>query len=201
MADYATVDELASFIRIDDQQEHVHLGALLTTASRAVDAHCGSTFETAAAAATARVFAVAFSDLAFVHPISSDTSLVVKTDTGGDGTYDQTWTSSDYQLEPLNQHKSGITDHPYTKIRAIESLRFPTGKRAHLEVTALWGWTSGTPDAVRDATIMHAVRLHERRNMPAGIVAGDGFVARSSLGIDPDVKMLLAPYVRADKWT
>ena len=49
--------------------------------------------------------------------------------------------------------------------------------------------------------MMHAARLHERRNAPAAVVAGDGFIGRTSLGIDPDVQSLLAPFVRADKWT
>lgn len=202
MAVYAETDELAAFLRIKDAGEDVHLGALLEAASRAIDSHCGWSFDTytSSDSASPRVFAAEHSDVCYIDPFATTTDLVVKTDTSADGTFNETWSASDYQLEPLNQRRSGLSDHPYFRIRAIESKRFPCAKRAQVQVTAKWGWET-IPASVREACKMHAARLHERRNMPAGIVAGEGFVTRSSLGIDPDVGMLLSPYVRPDKWT
>ncbi len=201
MADYAAVEELAAFLRIDDSGEDAHLGALISSASRAVDVYTGRTFDDADTSATARVFAARFTDLCYVDAIASTTDLVIKTDTTSDATFDTTWTSADYQLEPLNQRHAGLSDHPYTRIRAIETLTFPASPRALVQVTARWGFTSGVPDAVRDATMMHAGRLHSRRNAPAAIVAGDVSTARISMGLDSDVKALLAPFVRVDLWT
>ena len=197
---YLEADELAAFLRIDDTLEHPHLDQLIGSAVEAVAAFCGQSFDSAATSATARLFVADHNYWLRVDPIASTTDLVVKTDTGGDGTFDQTWASTDYQLEPLNQRHAGLSDHPYTLIRATQSRWFPVDRQARVEVTARWGWTT-VPSSVKDATMLHAARLHERRNAPAGIVAGDGFIGRTSLGIDPDVATLLYPFVRADKWT
>ena len=197
---YLSADELAAFLRIHDDQEHPQLEQLIASAVEAIAAHCGQAFTTAADTATARVFMAENHKWVRVDPISSTTGLVVKTDTGADGVFDTTWDAVDYQLEPLNQQHAGLTNHPYNLIRAARARWFPVDRRARVEVTARWGWTT-IPSSVSDATLMHAARLHERRNAPAGVVAGDGFIGRTSLGIDPDVQSLLAPFVRADKWT
>jgi hypothetical protein len=197
---YATADDLAAFLRIHDDDEHPYLDGLLASASEAVTAYCGQRFDQAAASATSRVFAAKFCDLLSVHPISSTTDLVIRTDSADDGVFDVTWLAADYQLEPLNQISGSIVDHPYTRIRAVKARMFPVDHRARVEVTARWGWTT-VPASIRDATMMHAARLHERRNAPAGIVAGDGFIGRTALGMDPDVKMLLEPFRRAELWT
>lgn len=197
---YISADELAAFLRIHDDTEHPHLEQLIASAVEAIASHCGQAFTTAADTATARVFMAENHKWVRVDPISSTAGLVVKTDTGADGVFDTTWDAVDYQLEPLNQQHGGLTDHPYNLIRAARARWFPVDRRARVEVTARWGWTT-IPASVKDATLMHAARLHERRNAPAGIVAGDGFVGRMSLGIDPDVQSLLAPFVRSDKWT
>lgn len=196
---YAEPDDLAAFLRIQDDTEHPYLSGLLESSSAAVDAFCGQSFVAAAASATERLFAARFRDLVLVDPISATTDLVVATDSAGNGTFDVTWAATDFQLEPVRRTVAGLTDHPFTTIRAIQSLRFPVAHMARVRVTARWGWTT-VPTSVRDATLMHAARLHERRNAPAGIVAGDGFIGRTSLGMDPDVKALLMPYKRPELW-
>jgi hypothetical protein len=196
---YAAADDLAAFLRIHDDTEHPYLAGLLSSSTAAVDAFCGQSFQPAAGSATARTYAARFCDLVSVAPISSTTDLVVETDTSGNGTFDVTWVATDYQLEPLDRNVAGLTDHPYTAIRAIAARYFPVDRQARVRVTARWGWAT-IPDSIRDATLMHAARLHERRNAPAGIVAGDGFIGRTSLGMDPDVKALLMPYKRPELW-
>jgi len=197
---YVTADDLAAFLRINDSDEHPYLDGLLASASEAVTAYCGQRFDEADTTATARVFMAENAKWVRCDPISSTTDLVIKTDTGADGVFDTTWAATDYQLEPLNRQYAGLADHPYNLIRATRARWFPVDRRARVEVTARWGWAT-VPASIRDATMMHAARLHERRNAPAGVVAGDGFIGRTSLGIDPDVQSLLAPFVRADKWT
>ena len=201
MATYASADEAASFIRIDDSDEHPELQTTLDTASRVIDTYCGWTFDDADAAATARVFAVdprIGRDLLYVDPISSTTDLVVKTDESHNGVFDRTWSTSDYQLEPLNQRQGGLTDHPYYKIRAIDTYLFPVWKRqALVEVTARWGWSSGVPDAVRTATILVAKYLHEERMTLSGFAFDNAGTSAFTAGaMSPRVKMLLAPYRR-----
>lgn len=198
MANYATTAEVKSFMRITDTDEDAHVANLVSSASRLVDSHCGFTFDDAAGSATARIFAATkFADLLKVDPISGTTSLVIKTDTGGDGTFDTTWASTDYQLEPLNQRQGGLSDHPYHTIRAVGTKSFPVSHEARVQVTALWGWTSGVPDAIRDATILITKYLHEERNTLSGFAfSEDGGQAYTSGSMSPRIRSMLAPYRR-----
>lgn len=201
MTTYATADEAASFIRIDDSEEHVELQATLDTASRVVDSYCGWTFDDAADTATARRFAVDIRigrDLLYVDPISSTTDLVIRTDESHNGVFDRTWSASDYQLEPLNQRQGGLSNHPYYKIRAIDTYLFPVWKgQALVEVTARWGWAGGVPDPVRTATILIAKYLHEERMTLSGFAFDSGGTSAFTAGaMSPRVKMILAPFRR-----
>ena len=198
MADYATTAQVKSFMRIADTDEDAHVANLVATASRLVDSHCGFTFDDAHGSATTRVFAAhKFDDLMNVDPISSTTNLVIKTDSSGNGTFDQTWATSDYQLEPLNQRQGGLSDHPYHTIRAVGSRWFPVSKEARVQVTAKWGWTSGVPDAIRDATILICKYLHEERNTLSGFAfSEDGGKAYTSGSMSPRIRSMLAPYRR-----
>lgn len=197
MAVYATADEVAAFIRIEDAEESVHLGNLIASASRVVDSYCGWTFDPPTGSATARIFAaVKDSCLLYVDPIANTTNLVVKTDEGGDGTYETTWASSDYQMEPLNQRQGGLTDHPYYKIRAVGTKTFPLSREALVQITADWGWTSSAPDAVRDATILLTKYLHEERQTMSGFAFSDGDAVFTAGKMSPRIKMMLAPYRR-----
>lgn len=193
---YAQVEELAKFLRIDDTVEDTELSMLLEDASRSVDAFCGwgAPFADEAGSATARVFASDRRDLLITHPIGSATGFVLKTDTSGDGTFDVTWASSDYQLEPLNQIRSGITDFPYFLVRAVGSYEFPVCAEARVQVTAQWGWTSGVPDAVRLATMLLAKSYHDQRHTTAGVAFGEAGTAFTAGFMTPQIKSLLGPY-------
>lgn len=197
---YIEVEDLAQWLRIKGDQEIEELQVSVDSAERHIDAFCGlGRFDEAATSTSARVFYTLRADVCHIDPLSSDTSLTIAVDTSGDGTYNQTWASTDYQLEPLNQRKAGLTDHPYTVIRAIESKRFPTGRRAVVQVTGLWGWST-VPDAVKTATRLHAARLHARRNSQSAIAVEAAFPTRTAMGLDADVKALLMPYQRQDLW-
>lgn len=189
--------ELAGFLRINDSVEDIYLEGVIAAAQTEIEAYCGWAFADVGSS-TSRVYAPMWCDVLYIDPASTVTA--VETDTSGDGTFNETWSSGDWQLEPLNQIRAGLTDHPYYVVRAVESRRFPLrGKRATVRVTGTFGWAT-RPPAVVQALLMHAGRLHERRNMPAGIAAGDGFATRTAMGIDPDVKALLDPYRRVDLW-
>lgn len=193
-----TVDELADFLRIEDEREHVHLSDAMGAAKIDIDTFCGQSFD-AVAAASARVFSARWPDLLYINPCTSVTGLAV--DTSGDGTFNQAWASTDYQLEPLNRIKAGMTDHSYVTVRAIEARCFPVTKRAAVEVTATWGWDT-VPAGVKQALKMHAAKLHQRRNMPAALVATeDGGVTRAVMGLDSDVRNSLKNFRRVDLWT
>lgn len=195
--DYITAAELKGELNIGDSVDDTEIALAVTSASRWVTTYCERDFNVAASA-TPRTFYPDDRHIVCVDDISSSTGLVIKTDEGDDGTYETTWASTDYQLEPLNQVVSGLTGWPYTRIRAVQSRDFPIHTdRAPVEVTAIWGW-SAVPDAVKKATMVMASRLYKRRFSPEGVLGGaEQFgVVRVGTKIDPDVAMLLAPYKR-----
>lgn len=172
----------------------------IEAASRAIDRHCGRWFYQEAATSV-RVYRPEDAHTAWVDDISTQTGLVVKTDTTGDGTYATTWASTDYQLEPTNADVvgAGTTVQPYAwwRIVAIDRYTFPSStRRPTLQVTARFGW-SAVPDDVQLACLIKSSALFERRNSPQGVAGfGDMGVVRISRFGDPDVVELLAPYQR-----
>ena len=193
------VEELASWLRISSSESANELTVAATAAAAAIESFCGWTFDEAATTETARVFPARWADLIYIDPMAVDTGLAIAVDTSDDGTFNQTWAAADYQLEPLNQRRAGLSDHPYFRVRAIETKSFPIGKRATVQVTARWGWTT-VPEPVQAATLMHAARLHARRNTVAGIATGEALPTRMAMGLDADVRSLLMPYQRQDLW-
>jgi hypothetical protein len=127
--------------------------------------------------------------------VSTLTGLVVKTDTNADGTFDQTWASSDYQVEPLNNLVKGRS---VNNLRAVGDYLFPVygDGLASVEVTAKWGWPA-VPDPIEQATLMMASRLYGRKASPMGVIGvGDFGPVRISRS-DPDVAHMLMDYRRA----
>jgi len=83
----------------------------------------------------------------------------LKTSSTGD-TFDQTWATTDYQLEPLNGVIGGIIETPFTRIRAIGSYLFPlweprnvNAHEATAQVVGVFGRAT-VPTAVKQACII-----------------------------------------------
>lgn len=172
---YATLDELKDYLQLSDEtQFDSRLDDALVTSSRAIERFCGRVFNDAGSA-TARVYQPTRQHLALVDDFHTITGLAVKTDEDDDGVFEETWVSADYQLEPLNGMRSGMTGWPYWKIRAIGDTRdFPSTDhgRATLEVTARWGWAS-VPAPVKQSCLIMAAETFKLATAPLG-VAGMG---------------------------
>ena len=166
----------------------------INAASRSIDQHCRRRFF-ADSSATARVFRSEGWDLCYVDDISTTTGLVVKTDTSDSGTFDTTWAASDYELAPINGVSSAGEAWPYEALRAVESRRFPWGRRSTVEVTAVWGWPA-VPVSVTEACLLLASRLYRRRQSPEGVVGFGEFGPVRLTRSDADVAELLRPYCR-----
>ncbi|NIL59971.1 phage gp6-like head-tail connector protein, partial [Salinispora arenicola] len=69
--------------------------------------------------------------------------------------------------------------------------------RGELTITAPWGWPA-IPTAVVLATQLQASRLLTRRDSPYGVAGSpqDGSEMRLLARVDPDVEVVLRPYVR-----
>jgi hypothetical protein len=128
--------------------------------------------------------------------ISSTTSLVVKTDMGGDGTYETTLSATDYLLEPTAEYVSGV-QRPWRTVRSLNGARFPVlpyGK-ATVQITALWGWAA-VPAAVKQATFIVAADLWKAKDAAFGVAGfGEFGAVRVGSRINPQAQVLLAPFV------
>ena len=193
MGSYVALSELKSALGITSSTDDAFLNLAIGAAETAINDLCGRKF-TADGSASARTYR-AQPYLCVTDDVSTLTGLVVKTDTNGDGTFDQTWASSDYQVEPLNNLVKGRS---VNNLRAVGDYLFPVygDGLASVEVTAKWGWPA-VPDPIEQATLMMASRLYGRKSSPMGVIGvGDFGPVRISRS-DPDVAHMLMDYRRA----
>ncbi len=190
---YATLAQVKAALRITDSVDDALLETSIEAASREIDGYCQRVFYSTTAT---RVYNPANTFLTLTDDIVSVTTLK----TSSDGvSYDQTWSASDYQLEPLNGVVGGI-EQPYTEVRAIGSQVFPiwsvTGtytNKAGVQIAGVFGWSS-VPTAIKQATILLSMRQFKRYDSPLG-VAGFGDLGVMRVGrVDPDVESLLMPF-------
>lgn len=190
---YATVEELRERIDILDAHEPL-IEQLITAASRRIDTRCGRHFYLEASA-TARRFAVEWGDRLDVDDIGDTAGLVIKTDEDGDGTFEITWTSTDYHLTPFDGKLNGRA-WPYTGIevapRGVRS--FPRGSWPAVQVTAKWGWPA-VPEEIKEACLLIVGRLYRRKETPFGVTGSLELGTMRLPFADPDVEALVWPFV------
>ena len=178
----------------------------INTASRAIDWYCSDGVPGARkfwldAAVVTKTFQVDDPRVAWVSDFGTTTGLIVKLDDNDDGVYENTLTlGTDYQVEPLNNAivAEGDTIMPYAfwKIVLLGSNIFTWYQhRPALQVTAKYGWSS-VPAEVNLAAIILSVKLFMRKGAPLGVAGVNDFGAVRIVQNDPDVKMLLQPYVK-----
>ncbi len=192
---YATLDDLKLHLNVTEASKDDLLTRALNASSRRVDEHCHRRFTTDTSA-TARKYVARQQRRIRIDDFYETTALVVKTDATGDGTFDTTWVTSDYQLEPLDGIVDGRPGFPYWRIRAVGNNRFPIDfyGQARVEVTAKWGW-SAAPDDVEQATLLLAAQLYRLKDSPLG-VAGESQHGVLRVRDVPHAKDLLIPFVR-----
>lgn len=184
--DYAEVADLKAYVSIpaDDAVDDAQLAGVITAASRSVDQHCRRQFgkTDAPQVRTFRSVPGAFTDTAF---IVTDVATLDGLSAAIDGfpvTLEQWW--------PANAVADG---EPYTRLRVPGWYPGDTV----LTLTAVFGWPA-VPVAVVQATLLQASRLFHRRQSPYGIAGSPelGSELRLLAKVDPDVAVMLAPYVR-----
>ena len=187
---YATLAQVKAAMRISDNVDDTLIETAIESASRQIDGHCERRFYSTA---TTRIYTPNDSYVCEIDDLVSLTTL--KTSSDVDGSFDTTWTSTDYQLEPLNRIAGGM-DVSYTQIRAVGDYLFPTsGGEATVQVVGTFGWAS-VPSDIEQACIILSQRQYKRYDSPLGVAGvGDIGIIRVSR-IDPDVASILAPYRR-----
>lgn len=196
---YLTLAEATSWLRISDAVDDTIIEGLVEAASRMIDQYCGWHFY-ADTNASARTFLAPFPLFCPVDPISTTSGLIVKTDDDDDGTFERTWASAEYQLEPLNNLSKGYATWYVRATGRASGPLFPQSlANALVEVTARWGWPS-VPPQVKQACRLQVARLNMRRQSPGGVLVSPdlGVAERLYAAIDPDAKVLLDPFRRMD---
>jgi len=192
---YCTLAQVKAALRITDSTDDTLIEGSVEAASRLIDGYTLRNFYSVGTAT--RLFTAPDPLYCPIDDIAG-TAITIQTSTQADGTFDVTFATTDYQLEPLNANLDGIP-WAFDRIRAVGDYAFPMvsasfGEQALVKVTAAFGWPA-IPVAIVQATILHAARHFKRYDSPLGVAGfGDFGVVRVSRFLDPDVQMLVEPY-------
>ena len=189
---YCTLADLKAALRVQDSIDDSLLELAIESASREIDGYTERVFYSTSATrvyAPTNIYTVTTDDIISVTTLKSSSDGV---------TFDITWQTSDYQLEPLNNVAGGLVT-PFTRIRATGNYLMPTfsvgtfyENEALLQVVGVFGW-SAIPAAIRQATVILAMRLFKRLDSPMGVISND--LGSMRVGrVDPDVEALLSPF-------
>lgn len=191
---YATLGEVKGALRITDTIDDTLLETAIEAASREIDGYTERVFYNAGTAT--RVFLPEDAFLTEIDDLITLTTLKTSSDSN---TFDITWSATDFQLEPLNGQVGGLVT-PATRIRAVGDYLFPTydikninAYKATVQVAGVWGF-SEIPKAIKQATILYAMRQYKRYDAPLGVAGFGDIGAINITRIDPDVMALVAPF-------
>ena len=205
------------YVTIKELQGHLHGNGVPTTftaddivnmefaieaISRLIDEKCDTTFY---ARTETRYFTPQNSDLLWL-----DTDLIsittLKSDEDGNGTYETTWSTSDYWLEPRNARvKTNEEDKkPYRQIRQNPNGSYAFIKTDYsIEIAGSWGYTDGidgsseptqVPPFVKQAVLLMANRIYRRKDAIFGIAGTPALgvvTVRAKIKEDSDIMNLL----------
>jgi hypothetical protein len=199
-----TEDDLKTILGISDAVDDNRLTMAADAATQMILSYCDRDFFVSSTTPSPRVYVADHWSYVEVDDISTTDGLVVKTDDDEDGTFETTWSATDYQVAPLNGRLSGI-EWPYTRIDAIDAREFPyNGRQALVQVTAVWGWhTDDTAAAAADyiphpvfqAAQIQATSIFKSVDAPLGIAGfGDIGIMRLRQALHPVAIALLAPF-------
>lgn len=191
MTTYATVAELKAQIDPSGTQvtftddDNANLDLCLEAATEWIKERTGLNFE---ATTATKYYTADDANLLFIDDLLSVTTL--KTDDDADGTYETTWTTTDYILDPVNASpKRLVKVNPNTG-----DYYFPVEVANGVQIIGSWGTTSSIPNRIKVACLLIAHRLWKRHETLFGI-ASQGMlslmVIKAKVTEDSDVVALL----------
>lgn len=176
------------------------IDAAINAACRQIDGYTGRRFWQDANVQSMQYYADNPMECA-TDDISTVTGLVVKVDTGDDGTFATTLTqTTNFLLLPINASRRTPV-WPWDSLRIVDAgvSWFPTSAsgRPGVQVTAKFGWPA-VPDDVRKASIIQAVQLYRAGDAVfGGLSFGDGAFIRVRDTLNPMAAALVEPYCKA----
>lgn len=189
---YASPQDLKSYLSIPDGKDDIEVTMALGSVSRAIEQFCGRQFNLETAA-SARVYYPDRFDFVTIDDFYTTSGFVLATDEDGDGVYETTWDSANYELQPLNGIVDGWAGWPYYKIRGIRQ-SFPINgcERAPIQVTAKWGWAA-VPGPVHQACLILGAEALKLKESVFG-VGGYGQFGIIKVRDNPIAARCLMPY-------
>jgi hypothetical protein len=188
---YVTLNELKSYLKIDDSTEDALLEQIVESASRSIDRIANRRFYLDANA-SARQYRATGAVVALIDDIGTTSGLIVQIDQAGDGTFATTLTlNSDYLVEPFN---ALAQNRPITRITMISGFfPEPFNYRPGIQVTARWGFPT-VPDDIVEATLILSADLYKRKDSIGGVLGLSelGAIRMSPLG--RDIAAITKPY-------
>lgn len=194
---YLTVDELERHVLSQgnqpfSQEDRVNMEFAIQAVSEWLDIRFDTTFY---AISETRYFTAQYPDLLYVDDLLTVTTL--KTDDDNDGTFETTWASTDYDLEPLNA-ATGRLPRPYRQIRTDINgdYTFPVRVNRGVEIAGSWGYCTAAnrPAVVKQFALLTAHRIWKRKDAIFGVAGAPALgvqVIQAQIQQDSDMMMLL----------
>lgn len=192
---YTSLEHLKAVLDIDpaDTTDDARLENLINTVSRWIENFTGRYFYESSS--ESRFYTAEGPRYIEIDDCLSVTEIAVDDDASYG--YSTTLDSGDYSLEPINSPALG---KPYDHIIILANATdcFPRQFNG-VKVTGTWGYSTATPDDVKQACLIQCHRLWKRRNLPFGVSGPNQFGQIQALSrLDPDVEELLSYYCRGD---
>ena len=193
MLSYASIGDIKApdRLNITDTTSDNILTDVLEAVSRWIDDQTGRRFDSVT---ETRYFTSETAKILNCDDIATATGLELYTDDGGDGVFENTWATTDYNLRPYNRRDGW----PFEAIEVTYEGRysFPRIRRG-VKITATFGWPS-VPPQIQQACVLQSERLFKRFATPLGSsgMSALGEVRLSIPAADGDVMALLAPFTR-----
>jgi hypothetical protein len=174
------------------------IDGVIEAVSRAIDEACSTQFF---AVTQTRYFTAQYWCELYVDDLLSITTL--KTDADGDGTFEFTWSASDYRLAPYNAPLLS-TPRPYWKIeqRIGGNFIFPVWITRGVEIAGSWGFCdiAAKPKLVEVVALRESVHhVHAIRSPYAsGGPGSNEQTAVPPIGLSKNSLALLSPFRRVN---
>jgi hypothetical protein len=197
---YCSVEELKSRLGITDTVDDFELQLAVEAASRSIDEMCGRYFWRGSGTRTyvpQSIYGQQIDDLVSV--------TTFKTDSTGNGTYDQTWTQgTDYALTvSWGQYNTGAKGEtwPYNGFTILGPqfipYVWPWSHQDRIQIVGVFGWPA-VPLAVRQATLIAAADLFKLKDAPFGVL-GSPDLGMMRVGQNSRVLSLVRRYIAGNR--
>ena len=191
---YCDIGTLKTRLGITDTTDDVSLNAMIEAVSRIIDELTQRRFY---ASTETRYYQATDAYRIYVDDLLSVTTL--KTDYTSSGTWTYTWTTSDYDLGPVNASADGWP-YLYIERKPYGDYYFPITESVprSIQVVGSFGFSSTVPDMIGEAALLASEQVFKRKDAIFGVMGPAGFLqnVKNMLTTDPLISLCLAPYTK-----